>query len=80
VDNDINNIEAIFPIIVCFYRKVVYEDEAGDDVVRYEDGEGARMHFIKFETKHIDQCLDYIRSSLRDNIKDMKVSTTQLLV
>jgi len=52
-------------------RKVVYEGEENE--VRYEEGEGARLHFIKFETKHIDQCLDYISSSLEDNVKDMTV-------
>ena len=39
------------------------EIEVRDDAV-YEVSEGARLHFIKFETKHIDRCLDYISRSL----------------
>ena len=31
------------------------------------------MHFIKFETKRIHECLEYVSKALRDNIKDMKV-------
>ena len=34
----------------------------GDEAV-YKMTEGARLHFIKFETKHIEATLDYIRSS-----------------
>ena len=34
----------------------------GDEAV-YKMTEGARLHFIKFETKHIEDTLDYIRSS-----------------
>ena len=30
----------------------------------YETTEGARLHFIKFETKHIEYTLDYIQKSL----------------
>ena len=30
----------------------------------YEMTEGARLHFIKFETKHIEATLDYIQKSL----------------
>lgn len=39
--------------------------------------EGARLHFIKFETKRIDECLDYVSRTLQDNIKDMKVEETE---
>nr|CAD7596981.1 unnamed protein product [Timema genevievae] len=30
----------------------------------YEVSEGARLHFIKFETKYIEGCLDFVRSNL----------------
>jgi hypothetical protein len=29
----------------------------------FEILEGARLHFIKFETSQIDKCLDYVRSA-----------------
>lgn len=29
-----------------------------------EDGYTSRLHFIKFETKYIDQCLDFIHEHL----------------
>jgi len=38
------------------------ELQMGDEAV-YKMTEGARLHFIKFETKHIEATLDYIRSS-----------------
>nr|CAD7409830.1 unnamed protein product [Timema poppensis] len=30
----------------------------------YEVSEGARLHFIKFETKYIEGCLDFVRGNL----------------
>ena len=39
--------------------------------------EGARLHFIKFETKHIETTLDYIQQSLLEanlDIKEVKVN------
>ncbi len=30
----------------------------------YEVTEGARLHFIKFETRQIEKCLDYVRNTL----------------
>ena len=30
----------------------------------YEILEGARLHFIKFETSQIEKCLDYVRKTL----------------
>ncbi len=46
-------------------KKIVYEEGGEDESsVQYEVSEGARLHFIKFETKHIDSCLDYISQSL----------------
>ena len=40
--------------------------------------EGARLHFIKFETKHIETTLDYIQQSLLEanlDIKEVKVNS-----
>ena len=34
-----------------------------DDAV-YEVSEGARLHFIKFETKHIEATMDYIQQCI----------------
>ena len=60
------------------FRKILYDSdgvpsttsesnepniEVRDDAV-YEVSEGARLHFVKFETKHIDKCLDYIAKSM----------------
>jgi len=50
-------------------KKIVYdskentEKEEEDDAV-YEVTEGARLHFIKFETKHIEATLNYIQECL----------------
>jgi pantothenate kinase len=56
-------------------KKIIYD---GESEVQYEVSEGARLHFIKFETKHIDSCLEYIGKSLvssanRELGQDIKV-------
>ena len=43
----------------CARRK----SDAGSKVC-YEVSEGARLHFIKFETRQIEKCLDYVRKTL----------------
>ena len=34
------------------------------DNIVYEVSEGARLHFIKFETKYIESCLDFVQVNL----------------
>ncbi|GFY65981.1 4'-phosphopantetheine phosphatase [Trichonephila inaurata madagascariensis] len=55
------------------YKRALYSlDEEGDsqnpDETHYEvietDVESARLHFIKFETKHIESCLRFIQKNL----------------
>ena len=50
-------------------RKVLYGSSSGDSSP-YEVSEGARLHFVKFETKHIDKCLDYIAQSIGQQDRD----------
>ena len=66
------------------FKKIVYDskehlnDSANEDV-DYEVTEGARLHFIKFETKHIEATLDYIQKSLlgaETQMNDMDVKVT----
>ncbi|XP_042242173.1 4'-phosphopantetheine phosphatase-like isoform X3 [Homarus americanus] len=54
------------------HRKVLYRYNAekdsaasvdGDDY-QYESSETERLHFVKFETKYIEHCLDFIRNHL----------------
>ena len=40
------------------------EDDDSIYQVSEEDGYTRRLHFIKFETKYINQCLDFIRDHL----------------
>ena len=55
-------------------KKIVYDDhETVDDDAVYEVTEGARLHFMKFETKHIEATLDYIQKSLLGAKTDMTV-------
>jgi len=55
-------------------KKIVYDDqETVDDDAVYEVTEGARLHFIKFETKHIETTLDYIQKCLLGAETDMTV-------
>jgi len=54
------------------------EEEGSKDAV-YEVIEGARLHFIKFETKHIVATLDYIQKSLlgaQTKMLDMDLKVT----
>ena len=48
------------------YRKCSYESA---EFVRtseqaYKVYEGNRLHFVKFETRHIESCLDFVKSNL----------------
>ncbi|XP_069676632.1 4'-phosphopantetheine phosphatase isoform X2 [Periplaneta americana] len=62
------------------HRRVFYEVEkedgkpqsADEDHRVYEVSEGARLHFIKFETKYIESCLDFIQVNLV-NTKDKMI-------
>ena len=58
-------------------KKIVYDieqdkTETVDDDAVYEVTEGARLHFIKFETKHIEATLDYIQKRLLGAEADMR--------
>ena len=60
-------------------KKIAYassiQDSPSDAV--YEMTEGARLHFIKFETKHIETTLDYIQRHLLSanlDVKEVKVT------
>ena len=60
-------------------KKIAYassiQDSPNDAV--YEMTEGARLHFIKFETKHIETTLDYIQRHLLSanlDVKEVKVT------
>merc|ERR1712052_27071 len=63
-------------------KKIVYDveqdkTETVDDDAVYEVTEGARLHFIKFETKHIEATLDYIQRHLLSanlDVKEVKVT------
>jgi len=53
------------------HKKIVYDKDPPDtegqhieDDTVYKVFEGARLHFIKFETKHIETTLDHIQQSL----------------
>ncbi|KAK0087884.1 hypothetical protein PV325_013873 [Microctonus aethiopoides] len=48
------------------YREALYEN----DVLKenreraYKVHEGSRLHFVKFETRHIENCLDFVKENL----------------
>lgn len=50
------------------HRRVNYEAEDGttrsEENLKYDLQEGARLHFVKFETKYIASCLDFVRQNL----------------
>ena len=45
------------------YRKALYED-GNDGEHTYKEHSGNRLHFIKFETRHIENCLDFVKANL----------------
>lgn len=49
------------------YRKALYENagtyNAGEKAA-YEVHEGNRLHFVKFETRYIESCLDFVKEHL----------------
>lgn len=49
-----------------------------DDEDRYENSELERLHFVKFETKYIEQCLDFLRTHLvgRESVKGKIIKVT----
>ncbi|OXU21386.1 hypothetical protein TSAR_006573 [Trichomalopsis sarcophagae] len=54
------------------YRKALYEDAEdvatttteNDSERDYQVFEGNRLHFVKFETRHIESCLDFVKANL----------------
>lgn len=48
------------------YRKALYEDAGlGNSGERaYKVYEGNRLHFVKFETRYIENCLDFVKDNL----------------
>ncbi|KAG8232437.1 hypothetical protein J437_LFUL012867 [Ladona fulva] len=50
------------------HRRALYDEGSNlakdDSKMVYEISEGARLHFIKFETKYIENCLDFISQNL----------------
>ncbi|XP_076171818.1 4'-phosphopantetheine phosphatase [Ptiloglossa arizonensis] len=48
------------------YRKALYEDVGlGNSGERaYKVHEGNRLHFVKFETRYIENCLDFVKENL----------------
>ena len=69
------------------FKKIVYDSkghEKNDNKEEEEEAvylvtEGARLHFIKFETKHIEATLDYIQKRLlgaKTQMNDMDVKVT----
>lgn len=48
------------------YRKALYEDTGlGNSGERaYRVHEGNRLHFVKFETRYIENCLDFVKENL----------------
>ncbi|CAL4154221.1 unnamed protein product, partial [Meganyctiphanes norvegica] len=57
------------------HRKVLYKSDGktlidGTDC-QYERSDIERLHFVKFETKYIEQCLEFIRVHLLSNKESM---------
>ncbi|XP_012284879.1 pantothenate kinase 4 isoform X2 [Orussus abietinus] len=48
------------------YRKALYENAGfGNNGEReYKVFEGSRLHFVKFETRHLENCLDFVKANL----------------
>ncbi|XP_067145341.1 4'-phosphopantetheine phosphatase [Centruroides vittatus] len=66
------------------YKQALYEDDSGKKNGEFRqivetDVEGAKIHFIKFETKHIETCLRFIKKNLvgsRDFMKGKTIKAT----
>lgn len=46
---------------------------------KYEVSQGDRLHFVKFETKYIETCLDFLQQNLvasADVMKEKKIKVT----
>ena len=50
----------------------------GEKVPKYEVSQGDRLHFVKFETKYIEACLDFLQKNLvaSADMKDKKIKVT----
>ncbi|XP_063984374.1 4'-phosphopantetheine phosphatase [Diachasmimorpha longicaudata] len=48
------------------YRKASYDEEESDNSgdSAYKLQKGSRLHFVKFETRHIENCLDFVKQHL----------------
>lgn len=50
-----------------------------DEVPKYEVSQGERLHFVKFETKFLNTCLDFLEKNLvssADVMKDKRIKVT----
>ena len=52
--------------ILIFYKCIKYLQNNGDTIYEAteEDEQCEQLHFIKFETKYIEMCLDFIQEHL----------------
>ncbi|XP_059469854.1 4'-phosphopantetheine phosphatase isoform X1 [Neocloeon triangulifer] len=66
-------------------RRVLYgplnkeESASYEETLMYDVSEGARLHFIKFETRYISHCLDFIQQNLvnaRDHMLGKSIKAT----
>lgn len=48
------------------YRKALYGNDGSENSGEraYKVYEGSRLHFVKFETRHIENCLDFVKEHL----------------
>ncbi|CAD6204297.1 GSCOCG00009904001-RA-CDS [Cotesia congregata] len=51
------------------YRKALYDNEesnneSNSELITYKLQKGSRLHFVKFETRHIENCLDFVKDNL----------------
>ncbi|GLG95538.1 Pantothenate kinase 4 [Gryllus bimaculatus] len=60
------------------YRRALYDvdkeygpSQSEDSHQHYEVSQGARLHFIKFETKYIENCLDFVHANLMNTHENM---------
>lgn len=39
-------------------------NESNSELITYKLQKGSRLHFVKFETRHIENCLDFVKDNL----------------
>ena len=70
-------VKKLYKFTYCIPVTIFFQGQ--EDNPKYEVSQGDRLHFVKFETKYIEACLDFLQQNLvasADVMKEKKIKVT----